>query len=121
MGQRIGITGPCASGKSTLARALQERGYDARQVSQEHSYVPDLWRRFSKADILIFLDVTLPTIRRRLNDPTWPDFIFEAQRERLRHARENCHLYLDTDAMPVDEVIERVLAFLDPLDAKGHA
>ncbi len=109
---RIGIVGACASGKTTLARALQERGYDARQVSQEHSYVPDLWRRFSKVDILIFLDVTLPTIRRRLNDATWPDFIYEAQHDRLRHARDNCDLYLDTDTMPVDEVLGQVLEFL---------
>jgi shikimate kinase len=121
MKERIGIVGVCASGKTMLARALQERGYDARQISQEHSYVPDLWRRFSRADILIFLDVTLPTIRRRLNDPSWPDFIYEAQRERLRHARENCHFYLDTDAMPVDEVLGRVLSFLDHADVKREA
>ena len=44
----IAIVGVCASGKSTLAKALRERGYNARQVLQEHSYVPYMWQRITR-------------------------------------------------------------------------
>jgi shikimate kinase len=109
---RIGIVGVCASGKSTLANALRDRGFDARQVSQEHSYVRDLWRRFSHCDILIFLDVSLDTLRRRLADPTWPEFLYEDQRERVRSARDECDLYVATDDLSPAQTLACALALL---------
>ncbi|HEX9118299.1 MAG TPA: hypothetical protein VGA61_19700 [Anaerolineae bacterium] len=109
---RVGIVGVCASGKTTLAVALRAAGYDARQVSQEHSYVPDLWRRFSRCEILIFLDVSLDTLRRRLADPTWPDFLYEEQRQRVSAALAACDLYLDTDSLTPDQILGCALALL---------
>ena len=40
---RIAVVGPCASGKSTFAKALKAAGYEARHPAQEHSYVPNMW------------------------------------------------------------------------------
>ncbi len=109
---RIGIVGVCAAGKSTLARALLERGYDARQISQEHSYVPDLWQRFSRADILIYLDTSLATLRQRRGTPDWPAHAYAEEMARLRHAREHCHLYICTDDVTPAEILDQVLSFL---------
>ena len=114
---RIGIVGVCAAGKSTLAVALQERGFDARQVSQEHSGVHDLWQRYSKVDVLIYLDVSLEVLRQRLQSPEWPGWLRDAQVQRLQHAREHCDLYIDTCEIPAEEVLARTLAFLAE---RGH-
>jgi hypothetical protein len=54
----IAAVGPCTSGKSTLVRALRERGYNAREVVQEHSYVPAMWQVFAQPDILIYLYIS---------------------------------------------------------------
>ncbi|MEI2607989.1 MAG: hypothetical protein V9G20_05095 [Candidatus Promineifilaceae bacterium] len=54
---RIALVGPCSSGKSTLGRILQAQGYEVRQPAQEHSYVPDMWQKLTKPDLLIYLDV----------------------------------------------------------------
>ncbi len=114
----IGIVGACGAGKSTLAGALRARGYNARQVSQEHSGVPDLWRRFTHADLLIYLDISLDTLRMRQQDPEWPAWLFERQRERLAVARANCDLYLQTDDLSPEEVLARALGCLDHLSRK---
>jgi len=102
--------GPCASGKTTLGRRLRELGYEVREPAQEHSGVPDLWRRRSP-DILIYLDVSLAVTRRR-DRPGWPQFLWEAQQSRLAHARQHCDCYLLTDDLAPEEVCRRVLAFL---------
>jgi deoxyadenosine/deoxycytidine kinase len=112
---RIGIVGVCASGKTTLATALREQGFDARQVSQEHSYVPDLWRRFSHCDVLIYLDISLETLRRRREAPNWPSDLYEEQRRRLQTAREHCDVYLNTDPLSPGDVLAQVLAALENL------
>lgn len=107
----IAVVGPCASGKSTLVRALREREYNAREVAQEHSYVPDMWQRITAPDLLIYLDVSWEVaIRRRRSDggPAW----WAEQSHRLRHARQHAHLYLDTDELTPHEVLERVLGGL---------
>jgi deoxyadenosine/deoxycytidine kinase len=117
---RIGIVGVCASGKSTLARALLAQGFDARQISQEHSYVPDLWRRFSKVDILIYLDVSLATIRQRRGNPNWPEEARDDEVERLRHARAHCHLYICSDGLAAEDVLARVLDFLSTNSIRAH-
>ncbi len=107
----IAVVGPCAAGKSTLVRALREREYNAREVAQEHSYVPDMWQRITAPDLLIYLDVSWETaIQRRRSDggPAW----WAEQSRRLRHARQHAHLYLDTDELTPRQVLERVLDFL---------
>ncbi len=51
---RVTVVGPCASGKSTLVKALKMHGIDARAAAQEHSAVAALWSR-SDPDVLIAL------------------------------------------------------------------
>lgn len=107
----IGIVGPCAAGKTTLIANLKEHGYNARHIAQEHSYVPDMWQRLTRPDVLIYLDVSYPQtlLRRRLN---WSEAEYQEQVHRLRHAREHADLYIHTDALTPQQVLQAVLEFL---------
>ncbi|MBN1815019.1 MAG: hypothetical protein JXA14_24505 [Anaerolineae bacterium] len=107
----IAVVGPCASGKSRVVRVLRERGYNAREVLQEHSYVPTMWQRITQPDVLIYLDVseTVALQRRPTYAPTgW----WETLAHRLRHARQHADLYIHTDELTIGEVVERASAFL---------
>lgn len=109
---RIGIVGPCAAGKSTLINRLKEHGYDARHIAQEHSYVPDMWRRMTKPDLLIYLDVSYPfSMQRRKLD--WRQEEFQEQHNRLQHARQHADLYIQTDTLSIEEVFEQVVQFIN--------
>lgn len=108
----VAVVGVCASGKTILASGLRAAGYLARQVSQEHSYVPAMWQRVARPDVLIYLDAQLETIRERRNDPEWPGWIRDLQIERLCHARAHCHLYIETDQLSPQEVLDRALIYL---------
>lgn len=109
---RVAVVGPCASGKSSLVEALTERGFDAYSVAQEHSISSDLWAR-QKPDVLIFLDVSLLSIRIRRESPAWPSSVFEQQRIRLHDARAAADLIIDTDALGRQGVVEAALAHLE--------
>jgi dienelactone hydrolase len=109
--RHVVIVGVCSSGKSTLKQHLRERGYLARTCAQEHSGVPHLWQRLSP-DILIYLDASLPTIRRR-GRTRWQQGNLEAERERLAHARTHCDLYVHTDGLSPHDVVSRALTFLN--------
>ena len=108
----IAVVGPCTSGKSTLVHALRDLGYTARMPAQEHSYVPDMWQRMTDPDLLIYLDVTWETARRRRNIHWGPERLDE-EAERLAHARAHADLYLPTDALDAEGVLRRVLAFIN--------
>jgi hypothetical protein len=109
---RIAVVGPCASGKSTLVAALRADGYDARHPAQEHSYVKDMWRRLTKPDVLIYLDLSLEAYRqRRPRDDAGPKYL-EMQRARLAHAREHADLVVETSGMTAEEVRDRVITIL---------
>jgi guanylate kinase len=107
----IGIVGPCGAGKTTLAEGLRRKGYKARAIVQEHSYVQDMWRRITNPDVLIFLQASclVGGKRRRLN---WTESEWEEQQRRLRHAREHSDFLVDTDPLGIDQVMELVLEFL---------
>jgi hypothetical protein len=107
---RIVVVGVCSSGKSTLVRALRERGYNARSVSQEHSYVSHLWQR-SNPDLLVYLDASLRTIRGR-GRRRWAKSLLDEEHVRLKHAREHSDLYIPTDGLAPEDVASRVLTFL---------
>jgi hypothetical protein len=109
---RIAVVGPCASGKTELVQTLRARGYDARQCVQEHSYVPTMWQRISRPDVLIYLDVELSTIIRR-RGAGWDERLLLEQQRRLSHARVHCDLYLRTDTLTREEVAQAVLNFLE--------
>jgi len=109
-GPLVGIVGPCGSGKSTLKAALLERGIRAREIVQEHSYVPTMWRRVANPNLLIYLDVSLEVARQRgrqLSDREWNDL-----QGRLVHARAHADLVVDTNALDPNEVLERAMGFL---------
>ncbi len=109
---RIAVVGPCASGKSTLVSVLRERGYETRHVAQEHSYVPYMWQRIAKPDILIYLDVDQATVQqRRPHSNNTPKNLAE-QHKRLAHARQHCDLYLDTSNLLPAQVQTAVFDFL---------
>jgi thymidylate kinase len=107
-GTHIAIVGPCGSGKSTLVSALNVRGYDARQIAQEHSVVPAMWKKLTNPDILIYLDVSFQSGTRR-KQFNWTPEEFEEQVRRLLHARQHCDIYVHTDSLKPPEVVAKVL------------
>ncbi len=111
---KIGVVGVCASGKTTLTAQLKARGYEARHIAQEHSYVKDMWKRITNPDVLIYLDVSYPvTLKRRTFD--WREQDYQEQVARLAHARQHADLVIDTDPLTPNEVLGRVLDFLAQL------
>lgn len=111
----IGVVGPCSAGKTTLIRELTKLGYTARHIAQEHSYVPDMWKRISNPDILIYLDVSYEVSMQRRNlDLSEKEF--EIQLERLSKARQEADFYLDTNQKTPEEVRNQVLKFLRARD-----
>ena len=114
---KLTVVGVCSSGKSTLVRTLRERGYNARAVSQEHSYVPHLWQR-SKPDVLVYLDASIHTIRGR-GRPRWPQSRLDDEHTRLVHARQHCDIYIPTDGLAPEDITSRVLTYLSKLDTKS--
>lgn len=108
---RIAVVGPCASGKSELVSRLQALGYEARQCAQEHSYVPDMWQRISRPQILIYLDASPPALAARRATAADEHYL-RLERQRLAHARSHCDLYVDTSAMDQEGVLRRVVQAL---------
>lgn len=104
---RVAVVGPDAAGKSTLVLRLRQAGFDARSCAQDHSYVPDMWRRLSRPRFLVFLDASLETIARR-RPIAWGQDRLDALQKRLAHARQHCDLYVNTDELTPEEVTESV-------------
>lgn len=110
---QIVIVGPCASGKTTLVRGLWARGYaGARVVAQEHSEVSDLWKMRGAPDALIYLDARLETIAARQQRADWTHEYLAEQKRRLSEAAAACDLFLPTDELAREQVLDRVSAFL---------
>ncbi len=110
----IAIVGPCTSGKSTLVRELRARGYNAREVVQEHSYTPTMWQRVTQPDLLIYLDVSWQVAQQRRTTDAKADW-WDELAWRLRHARQHADLYIHTDELTRQEILERTLTFLSML------
>lgn len=108
---KVVIVGICASGKSTLAKGLRTKGYEAYNVAQEHSCVKRLWSKRSP-DKMIMLDAKLETVRQRRSRPSWTQKRVDLQHERLSDAKANADLYLPTDELTIEEVLEKAENFL---------
>ncbi|MCA9878153.1 MAG: hypothetical protein KC442_10235 [Thermomicrobiales bacterium] len=108
--RRVVIVGPCASGKSTLVEALRACGYDAQVSAQEHSAVPELWKR-GEPDVLIALVASIEAVRER-RDESWPGWLHDVQAARLANAQDAADLVIDTSGLDASEVVARALAFL---------
>ena len=104
------MVGPCVSGKTTLVSGLKALGYDAHNVAQEHSGIKKLWRK-KEPDVLIILDVNMPAIKKR-REVYWDEERLALQRERLSDARENAHLYIQTDKLTKQQVLQVALAYI---------
>lgn len=113
---RLAIVGPCSSGKTMLAKQLKALGYTVRQPAQEHSYVPSMWQRLSKPDLLIYLDVDYTHARlRRPHIDGGPQRVAE-QRQRLAHAHAHADFYMDTSGKTPEEIYTAVITFLNDLN-----
>jgi len=111
----IGVVGPCASGKSTLIAGLTRLGFHTRHIAQEHSYVKDMWQRLTNPDILVFLNASYPiTCQRRKLD--WTEADWQEQQQQLSHARAHADLYLDTDKLSIEDVLNKAVEFIHQKD-----
>jgi hypothetical protein len=112
-GDIIKVVGPCKSGKSTLVAGLKAAGYTARSCGQEHSEAPAMWQRIHPPACLIFLEVSLETMRARVDRSDWSDDLLAIQRRRLAHARGHADLIVATDHASPHAVLRQVLDFLE--------
>jgi deoxyadenosine/deoxycytidine kinase len=113
----IGVVGPCAAGKTTLVQNLRHLGYQAKPIAQEHSYVANMWQRLTAPEVLVYLGVSYPlTMDRRKLDWTFEEY--SEQLHRLRHARQHADLTVDTDPLTPDEVLARVLSYLETFNSR---
>jgi deoxyadenosine/deoxycytidine kinase len=109
----ISVVGPCAAGKSTLVAALKSMNYRARHIAQEHSHVKDMWKQMSNPDFLVYLDVAYDVSLSR-SAASRRKKIFEKQISRLEHARTHADIYIHTDDLNPQQVLDLVL------DCIGH-
>jgi hypothetical protein len=72
--------------------------------------VHNLWQ-LSNPDVLVYLDATLPTIRRRRR-AEWSQSMLDEEHRRLADARRHCHLYIPTDGLSPDDVVSIVVTYL---------
>ena len=110
------MVGPGASGKSTLIAELKKRGYTTRHIAQEHSFIPNLWLKRARPDILIYLEVSYAVSKQRQGISEWPRSLYQKQLKRLRHARKHADLFLNTNNLTPGEVFQRVQDYLDSLE-----
>ena len=113
---RLVVAGVCVSGKTTLVKSLRDLGIDAHNVAQEHSTIKKLWNH-KQPDILVVLDVKLKTIRQRRMVP-WGEDRLAVQRKRLCDAYEHADLYIQTDELSKNEIVQKVL---EHIRRNGHA
>lgn len=107
----VGLVGPCTSGKSLLRERLNKHGFIVRHIAQEHSFVPDMWKRVARPDVLIYLEVSYPVTLKRRNW-SWQESEYREQLRRLAHARAHADLCVSTDRLSPDEVEVKILEFL---------
>jgi len=108
----VKIVGVSAAGKSTLVTGLRELGYNARPVAQEHSQVPDMWKRIRPPDLLIYLDADLTAQGERRPDVSWNEPWRRTELERLAHARCHADLVIDTSHLSPKNVLQQAVEFL---------
>jgi cytidylate kinase len=70
-----------------------------------------MWQKISKPDVLIYLDASLPVVAER-RPADWSKEYLAEQNRRLSHARQHCDLYIQTDGLSEEEVLEKACAFL---------
>ncbi len=114
----VAVVGVCASGKTTLVKGLQARGFAAYNVAQEHSCIKKFWQK-KNPQYLVMIDASLPAIKKR-RLVFWDEARLEAQHERLKDAKEHADLYIYTDDLSAEDVLNKVTAFLEMQEAKRN-
>jgi hypothetical protein len=71
-----------------------------------------MWKRITNPELLVFLDVSYGVSQQR-RPMNWTETDYSEQQRRLSHAREHADLTLETDNLNIEEVLERVLAFIN--------
>ena len=104
----IGVVGPCGTGKSELVSRLREIGYQARHIAQEHSFAPKMWQVITNPDLLVYLQVSYPETLKR-NKFRWSEKEYQEQLHRLRHARDNADIIINTDPLSPEEIFQVIL------------
>ncbi len=104
------IVGVCAAGKSTLASNLARAGIEAKPVAQEHSGVPELFRRTGETVIVLVANWESVHKRRRL---AWEPKFYQDEWDRLTMARQKARLIVHTDWLTAQEVANRVVYWFD--------
>ena len=80
--------------------------------AQEHSYVPDMWRRLVDPDVLIYLDISYEALLERR--PHFGERAYlEREKARLAHARAHADLVVDTSALAAEAVAAQVMSLLE--------
>jgi hypothetical protein len=67
-----------------------------------------MWQHLSKPDLLIYLDASHKVCGERKRW-SWLPKEHARQIHRLQHARQHCDIYIQTDELKPEEVVERVL------------
>jgi hypothetical protein len=109
---RVGVVGVCGSGKSSLVGRLNQAAYDAHEIAQEHSFVPDMWQRIHPPDVLIYLDASYETVFQRRPNSLMTRRLYDEMLHRLRHARENADLVIATDRIGEQEAFKEAAGYL---------
>lgn len=67
-----------------------------------------MWKKITNPDMLVYLDVSYPVTiqRRRLN---WTEAEYLEQLRRLSDARQHADLFVQTDSLNPEEVLQLVL------------
>jgi broad-specificity NMP kinase len=116
---KIGVVGACGTGKSEIVSRLKAQGYKARHIAQEHSFAPNMWHRISKPDILVYLQVSYDQTLIRKNFH-WTEKEYQEQLHRLRNAKENADIEINTDPLTLDEVLNAILAAIERIENKSQ-
>ncbi len=74
--------------------------------------MPDMWKRITNPDVLIFLQASFETSTRR-RDLNWAPADYEEEQRRLAHARQHADLLVETDDLSAEQVRLRVLQYLN--------
>lgn len=102
--------GVCASGKSTLKKHLDALGIASHAIAQEHSQVPQLFRRQGRWVVLLVANWQTVHRRRQLS---WDREFYRTEWDRLRAARQDAHLIIHTDALTPHQVAREVCRWYD--------